>query len=268
MNLLNARVVLRVRSVADVVDLTVPYCLRGFRLLGPLILLVLGPAFSCFALLHHAAGWTWDEVWLGAAVAGGFLQAPFVLAAGELLFNPPERSRLRTLFTHLLRRAFAFMFAHLTSRLLLAMSVVGVITWPMAGCALLFTHEAALLEGASGPGALVRSRRLVVRHNAGALGLWLITLFCPLVCIFFAEVLGQAVVNTTLSLGQPVGDLFSEGGSLYALAGFFLSLPLTAAARFLKYVDIRTRKEGWDIQLRFMAIAAKASSGGGESRAA
>lgn len=260
MNLLNARVVLRLRAVADVLDLTVPYCLRGRQLFGPLCLLVLGPAFSALALLHHALGWSWQNVWLLAVACGGLLQAPFVLAAGELLFNTPGEARLRTLFLHLWRRLFPFLFAHLTSRLLISVSVVGLVTWPIAGSALLFVQEAALLEGASGPGALVRSRRLVLRHNGAAFGMWMATLFCPVVCVLYAEVLGQAVVGTTLQLGEPVGNLFSQGGSLFALAGFLLSLPLTAAARFLKYVDIRTRKEGWDIQLRFMAIMARHKS--------
>ena len=31
---------------------------------------------------------------------------------------------------------------------------------------------------------------------------------------------------------------------------------LVATARFLAYIDGRTRQDGWDIQLRFMAIAA------------
>ena len=38
-------------------------------------------------------------------------------------------------------------------------------------------------------------------------------------------------------------------------AGALLSAPFVAAAGFLAYIDMRTRKEGWDIQLRFMALA-------------
>jgi hypothetical protein len=34
-----------------------------------------------------------------------------------------------------------------------------------------------------------------------------------------------------------------------------LSAPFVASASFLGYIDMRTRKEGWDIQLRFMALA-------------
>ena len=57
-------------------------------------------------------------------------------------------------------------------------------------------------------------------------------------------------------LGKPFGDLWDDGGSAYAIVGFFAALPLVATARFLAYIDGRTRQDGWDIQLRFMAIAA------------
>ena len=70
-----------------------------------------------------------------------------------------------------------------------------------------------------------------------------------------AETLGDAIIDSVLQLGQPFGDLWKEGGSGYALLGFFLAVPVVAAARFLKYIDVRTRKEGWDIQLRFVALA-------------
>jgi hypothetical protein len=72
--------------------------------------------------------------------------------------------------------------------------------------------------------------------------------------IVLAEVLGQGVVDETLQLGRPFGSLVGGAGSLYALAGFFLSIPYVTAIRFLGYIDLRTRKEGWDVQLRFSAL--------------
>ena len=51
--------------------------------------------------------------------------------------------------------------------------------------------------------------------------------------------------------------MFREGGSWLALAGWWSALPLLATARFFVYLDIRTRSEGWDIQTRFAAIAAR-----------
>ena len=78
--------------------------------------------------------------------------------------------------------------------------------------------------------------------------------------------LGSSIVNTVLQLGEPFGQLLQKGGTPYALAGFFLTVPVIAAARFLAYTDLRTRKEGWDIQLRFMAIAAEAEETGRAGR--
>jgi hypothetical protein len=52
-----------------------------------------------------------------------------------------------------------------------------------------------------------------------------------------------------------MGSLYDDGGSTFALAGFFASIPYVASTRFLGYVDRRTRREGWDIQVRFAALA-------------
>ncbi len=39
------------------------------------------------------------------------------------------------------------------------------------------------------------------------------------------------------------------------LCGYILSGPYIAVLRLFDYVDARTRQEGWDIQVRFHAIA-------------
>ena len=66
----------------------------------------------------------------------------------------------------------------------------------------------------------------------------------------------RGLVDSVLQLGRPFGSLFSDGGSVYALVGFFYGIQYAAIARFLKYVDLRTRKEGWDIQIRFLSLVA------------
>ena len=72
---------------------------------------------------------------------------------------------------------------------------------------------------------------------------------------------GRPSCRRCLQLGAPFGELTTDGGTVYAVTGFFLTIPIVAAARFLTYVDLRTRREGWDIQLKFMAIAAAARDG-------
>ena len=61
-----------------------------------------------------------------------------------------------------------------------------------------------------------------------------------------------------LQVGKPFGSLIDEGGSASSLLGLFLAVPYWATARFLLYVDLRTRRDGWDVQVRFMALASQA----------
>jgi hypothetical protein len=59
-----------------------------------------------------------------------------------------------------------------------------------------------------------------------------------------------------LSLGPPFEDL-SEGGSLYAIVGVLVAVPLFVTARLLAYVGGRAEQDGWDVQLRFQALKAR-----------
>jgi hypothetical protein len=40
----------------------------------------------------------------------------------------------------------------------------------------------------------------------------------------------------------------------HRLLGLFASVPWVSALRFLTYIDTRTRRDGWDIQVRFLAL--------------
>jgi hypothetical protein len=67
-------------------------------------------------------------------------------------------------------------------------------------------------------------------------------------------VTGRAVQIDLLSFPPPA-DALSDGGSWFALCGFFMAVPFIATARFLAYIDNRTRREAWDVQLRFTELA-------------
>jgi hypothetical protein len=121
--------------------------------------------------------------------------------------------------------------------------------------------EALLLENATLGKALERSRALARNRHFSCLGLWLATLTLPAFGAIAMDVIGNSVVDFVLQMGRPTGELFEHGGSGFAVLGALLCVPAAAAMRFLYYIDLRTRKEGWDIQLRFVALAEQASSG-------
>ncbi len=146
------------------------------------------------------------------------------------------------------------------TRLILAAGALTLVALPWAWVRVAMVHEASLLEGSNAFAAttrawqLARGRGLDLAQMLGGLGLAMVG------GIAVAELLGHGLVEVVLQLGRPLGELLEDGGSLYALVGFHAVIPYVAVARFLSYVDQRTRGDGWDIQLRFMALAAEAEA--------
>jgi hypothetical protein len=254
-NLLAARVVLRPRSLADVLDLAVPFCLANRRPLGVLSLVVLGPIAALAGYLRLRVHLEWNLVWLVVAGASFLLEGIFTVAVGELMFREAREVRVRAVLGRFARRLPAYLLMSVVRDLVMAVSAVLLVPPFFLGPLVMFMPEALLLEGASPWKAFARSRALARNWMFACLGLWLATLALPLVGALVLDLVGNTVVGFVLQLGQPLGDLTSHGGSGFAVAGALLAVPVAAAARFLGYIDLRTRKEGWDIQLRFVALA-------------
>jgi hypothetical protein len=248
-NLLAARVVLRQRSLADSLDLALPFCLANKRPLGVLALVLLGPIAALLAVLRLRAHWPWVGLWFLCAGLSLLVEGAFTVALGELLFKPPAETRVRTFIGRYLRRLPALLVAAFVRGLMVICTLLILAPTTM------FVTEAMLLEGASFGRALARSRALARNRVGFCLGVWLAAVLLPALGATSMDLLGNALTSFVLQLGYPTGELFSDGGSGFAVFGALLAVPLVAAARFLGYVDLRTRKEGWDIQLRFVALA-------------
>ncbi len=254
MNLGNVRVVLRERDNLDVLDLALRFVLGldlGVYVRVALVTLV--PALAGCAALRFALRWDWAAVWVVAIVAATVLQGPFTLVAGRIVFGEPTR-------TGPVLRAFAARLpvlaaAHLVRLAALALGAVLLAAWIIPWARMTYLDEAVLLERAS-PGAAVRRSLQLVRGSFGrSLGLVVLLATAILGAVGVAELLGQAVAGSVLQLQLPAGELLDEGGSLYALAGFFAAMPVVATARFLAYLDQRTRRDGWELQVRLMDVA-------------
>lgn len=266
MNLLASRVVLRQRSLADILDLAIPFCLMNKRPLGALLVIVLGPIAALAAYLRISQQWQWANVWLMIGCLAFLFQAAFTVALGELLFQEPRNARVGVFVRRFLRRLPACLVAFVVRGAVLAASAILIVMPFFLAPPSMFITEAVMLENATLGKALARSRALARNRLFGCLGLWLATLTLPALGAIALDVIGNTVIGWVLQLGNPAGDLFEHGGSGFAVAGALLCIPIAAAMRFLCYVDLRTRKEGWDIQLRFVALAEQ--SGLPRSRAA
>lgn len=270
MNLFAARVALRPRSLTEVLDLAAPFCLHNAGLIGRLSLVTLLPLAALSAGLRLGLGWSWPAVWTALVLAAAFVEGLFTVALGEALFRDPAEVRIGRVAGRFLRRIPGLLATHVCRLVVLGACASVVLPLFLEGQRWLFPTEAVLLENARTGEAIRRSRSLGGRRSGFCLGLALALLALPVVSVILVDRLGDAVLSFVFQLGTPLGSLFSDGGSGFAVLGLLLSVPLSAAMRFLGYIDLRTRSEGWDIQLRFSAWADRERGRGGDagSRAA
>jgi hypothetical protein len=253
MKLDRARVVLRPRTGAEVFDLGMRWTIAvGGALYLRLSTIVLLPSLALCLLARHAWGWDWLSVWLLAVALSTVSQGVFTVAAGKLLLDPKPSTR--EVLWGFVRRLPVYLEALVITRIGLGLAGLVAVMLPWVWAWVAFVHEACLLEGA-GPIAGIRRASRFVRGDGGSAMLMLLGLGCGLVtAVFVAEFIGTSLVGFVLQLGNVFDVLWIDGGSPWALLGFHVAIPYLASVRFLKYIDGRTRRDGWDIQLRFIAI--------------
>jgi hypothetical protein len=251
-NLTRARIVLRPRGRLECLDLAFRYVSDARGVFGRISAALLIPAFAVTAATRGIFGRPWWEVWLVAVGLGSLLAGAFTVASGKLLFE--EAPATGPLLSSFARRFGSYLWAWLLSRLLIGLGYLVVIAGPAAWVRWAFVAEAVLLEDASGTKALRRSERISSASWNRVLGMLTATLIMSLAMVFFAEQMGFSILEDVLSIPITADRLMDDGGSYLAIAGYFASVPWSAAGRFLVYVDDRTRQDGWDVQVRLMAL--------------
>ena len=248
MNPNQCTVVLRPRSPFEVFDLVLLYLRANHRPLLRLWALVVLPPWVMLALPCWWFEGHWAILFLVPVVLP-LLQGPFTVLGGHLLFDH-DLGALEAL-----RRGWApsVLAAGLGNTALSGLVVLfscgfGAVAWlPVT----LFVPESLLLERVSLGRAIQRSRVLGMGHPGAALvgvfsRLWL-TLWGALV----AELGGQLIVANGLQLGEPFGSAMQLQVTPFLLFGLLAMQPLHALYRLLLYIDVRTRVEGWDLQVAF-----------------
>ncbi len=254
MNVLSTRVALRERTLSEVFDLAFRFVVaRGGRRYVQLWLLSCAPPLVLCCWLRHA-GLHWGWVWAAAAFGFVIAQIPFTLASSRLLLE--DSLSLGVLVRAWLVKIPAQVLVQTLGALVLAASAAMIVPLPFLAGRALFLPEITLLEGSGFLRAMERGGRMS-RSRFGETLLSAILLLT--VWSFFvlgAELTGQAIWVELLSFPAPQ-DSLEQGGSWFALFGFFLAVPFLATARFLSYIDGRTRREAWDVQLRFTELVSE-----------
>lgn len=252
MNVLTTRVVLRERTLAEVFDLAFRFVVvRGGRKYLKLWLLSCAPFLAlCVWLRRQQLEWGW--IWLLAFSGFVIAQIPFTLAASRLLLG--DELSLRSLARAWLPKIPGQLVMHGLVLILLAATSFIVVPVLFLAARFLYLPEITLLEGSGLFRAYERGTRITRQRLAHAFETCFLLLTVWTAFVLGAEVTGRAVQTDLLSFPPPNDALFT-GGSWFALCGFFAAVPFIATARFLAYIDGRTRREAWDVQLRFTELA-------------
>jgi hypothetical protein len=253
-DLLRARVAFRDRSLSDVLDLALRFMVVQGRAYATVALGSLLPLFA-FALL---AGWKlgWAASWLVAIPLSSIAEIPFTVLASRLVFQ--ERVSTGEVLRLALRdgpRVLVLRVIGATATLfgLLMFIIPGIWTATI----FVFVGEVLLLERASLGQSIGRSQRIASSALSEVILGAMVVVLLPVGSIFLADIAGRSIVGELLQF-RPPAAVWTTGGGVLATLGLFLQVPYLATARFFLYLNVRTRAEGWDIQTRFAAIAARA----------
>jgi hypothetical protein len=203
-------------------------------------------------------------LWVTAVSTASLFTIPMVTTVGYLMFT--ENITLATTLRESLRATPTFVAAMIAMRALTAAGalialVPGFFVWRWSW----FLAPVVVLERTPLKVSLRRARRfadgfhgVVMTHllNIGTLLVfWSICIATAL--HFFVKIIGMTVA--------PVGDLvlFADYPHVLGLIGFAVAVPFTALCWFFVYLDVRTRKEGWDLEISFRAKAMQMESRGG-----
>ena len=176
--------------------------------------------------------------------------APLTAVLGSLMFG--QRPTVLGLLGRLLGSVpalFVFQF------LLRTVLIVTVIFYPLIPSQLVFLNEVIVLEQDRWWKSLGRSTRLCARRGGDLFAQWLGQLAFGAIfvaCFWFGTGAAlRSLTTSSLTWDQPAwSDLYGVRFQL----GLWLAIAFFAVARFLTYIDHRTRNEGWEIQLRLRDV--------------
>lgn len=251
--LVTSRVALRDRPFVDVLDLSFCFLRESFGPLLRLALIVLPLPIALTVAAGHLVDW-----WLGWTVAialASFVSAPFTVLFSQFVFQ--QAPSVKAALTQSLAAMPRLLMVNIGLAIALGLAflfLVLPVLWVASAC--FFVSEAVLLERARLGEAFSRSSRLGTRASGDVLMASIVLGLFYFVAPALGHQLGGIVLEHVFSISAPAA-LSVNGGSALAAFGFWLAVPYVALVRFLFYINVRTRTEGWDIQTAFATIAAR-----------
>ena len=258
------RIAIRERSYVDILDLALQLTRAHFGKLTAALVVGTVPVALLNAWLLRGAtefygDWPFPPLYMLKMLAlvcwlAPLATAPATLLLGQLLFDPrPEPGRLVLDFLKSLPQLIWYQVVLRPLLFCVTLSLVPLAVWP-------YINEVILLErnpfGARQNNSMTTQRRIGALHS-GFFGDLLVRAMAAVV------VAAMLVITLWLSLKLTVDLLVRLDDQYDYVFHFFYPLALWAVAgffcvvRFLGYLDLRIRREGWEVELLMRAEGAR-----------
>lgn len=263
------RIVLRPRTLDESLDLTLAYLREHRAELSKVFVACVLPAIAVLVALHYGLERKWAHTGAAALILAVLIERVVIAHTASHLFGNP-RSAHSTLVTAFRRPLSALLAALLVPLPAIAAALatgedpawtvfasLGLMVWPFLLAHTIFHSIVLVLEQPTPFAAFRRATALGNIRFGRNLGFLALTLVARALFPLVAELSAKFVIGGVLQLGEPIDRLFEEGGSWPVVIAYLIGAPFVGVARLFEYVDARTRREGWDIQVRFKAIAGR-----------
>lgn len=254
MNIDRTTIVVRERRIPELYDLALLVLRRHFWALWLLALIGCGPflLFNWWLLSGSASDdwWTWYPCLLLVAIEGPFATAPIAAYLGTALFD--EQPRVGAALRQALARWWPLLLFGLY-RGLLAVFPLLLILYPPHGT------EVSVLERQSVGATWRRAGALRTVWSSEWVTHLLIAgplLALGVLCVIDAtQTIVSLLMHADLLGDDDSTSAFIPGASFAPHLATWLVLTYLAVVRFLSYIDLRTRREGWEIDLALRRAA-------------
>jgi hypothetical protein len=252
-NVLSAKVALRDRSLLDVLDLSVRFVVAHVRAYFLMSAVVSVPGFLVSWLAAVKLGWL--AGWATAFALVSFAEAPYVVLASRLVFEEevPTGVALAAAL-RALPRLLGFRLLQITS--IVSGAFFFLIPGVWVAALFLFGTEVIVLEQSKVGATVGRMQRLGTGFFGDVLMAMLALCALYIVAVVLGDQAGHAILEQLLQIKVRAAE--DEIGGPIALFALWMAVPTLTTARLFVYLNLRTRREGWDIQTRFAALAARA----------
>ena len=251
MDLREARVVLRERRILDVLDLALRFVVAHAVPYLVVSAFVVVPCAVATVMVATHQGFTQGLMF--ALALSALAEVPFTVLGSRLVFE--HEVSFGQVLRASLRRAPAVLVTRglVATAALLGLAVV-ILPGVWVAASFFFVSEIAVLEEAGVGTAMSRAQRMLSGRFGDAMVAWMLLGALHLGATWLGDRALASQLNDLLQISPPpkIGD--PDGGML-GLVAFWLAVPYLTTARLFAYLDLRTRTEGWDVQVRFAALA-------------